>query len=222
MPTPLILANSLQAQISNITNVYPNLDSSYTILTAEFPSYVPNIVSLSNITNSTPTTMKFSISLDNYGKVFVLAMPLYTSLTSSLGLTSTNTTTNTTNTTNTTKSTNSSSTNKTTIINNSQFIPTSFQIYKGLDYRNLDSNTIGQSMDITKKNTNFIFEFSNLKPNTSYVLFITVGSVHPYFPDLASNSNIHKVIGSTIPTRIFSLIKFKILFFLSYSYHCCC
>ena len=55
-------------------------------------------------------------------------------------------------------------------------------------------------MEISAKNQNFSFVFSGLNQNTNYVIFITVGSVHPYVPDLADSSKISKLIGTTLIT----------------------
>ena len=194
MPTPLILANSIQSQLQNISVQYPNIDTTYTVKTAEFPVYVPNILYLSNLTNATDSSLSFMINLDNYGKVFALAMPLLVSTNVSTVVYSTST--NKTNSTNST-STNTSKTT-TSVTNNSLLAPTSFQIYEGLDRFNLNNDTVSQWMAISAKNQNFSFVFSGLSQNTSYVIFITVGSVHPYMPDLADSSKISKLIGKTL------------------------
>ena len=212
MPTPLILANSIQAQLQNISTQYPNLDPTYTVKTAEFPIYVPNVLYLSNLSNATDSSLSFMIKLDNYGKVFALALPLLVSTNASSTISSNSssstnkTNTNKTNTTNSSTTTNSSKTTttstvtNTSITNNSLLTPTSFQIYKGIDRYNLNNDTKAHSMEISAKNQNFSFVFSGLNQNTNYVIFITVGSVHPYVPDLADSSKISKLIGTTLIT----------------------
>lgn len=208
MPTPLILANSIQSQLVNISTQYPTIDTSYTILTAEFPASIPNILYLSNITNATYTSLSFTINLDNYGKVFALAMPLISTTTtsnssnttsSSSSATSNSSSTNNTNSTkNNSNTTSSRSGNTTVIVNNSLLPPTSFQIYMGLDRTNLNSDTVSQYLEISQKNTNFSFVFTGLNQNTSYVVFITVGNVHPYVPDLEDSSKISTLFGTTL------------------------
>lgn len=201
MPKPLNLANSIQGQAYNISKNYKSFDSTFTINTVEFPVSVPNILSIPNIINVTDSSITFSISLDNYGYVFVLASPLLTEITT---MSITDYISNTTNATNTTNIINNITT--TTIVNNSELVPTSYQIYKGLNSKNLDTNVLSQSLEISAKSRNFSFVFSGLNQNTSYILFVTVGNVHPYLPDLADNSKIVKLYGTTLVKKGFSFL----------------
>lgn len=197
MPTPLVLANSLQALAQNISSNYPNFDSTYTIKTAEFPATVPDITYISNTTNMTYSSMSFAISLNNYGKVFVVAMPRYSTINTAINTTVTTNNTNTTGTNTTNTSNVTTTTINTTIVDNSLISPTSMQIYKGYNRFNLIQDVVSTNLEISRKNTNFSCVINGLSQNTSYVLFITIGNVHPYIPDLALNSKIITMIGNT-------------------------
>lgn len=209
MPKPLVLANSIQNLAQNIASNYPNFDSTYIIKTAEFPANVPEISYISNSTNITSSSISFAISLNNYGKVFVVAMPRYSIINSVINTTvinSTNTTTNTSNVTTTETNT--------TIVDNSLISPTSMQIYKGYNRYNLIQDVISTNLEISQKNTNFSCVINGLSQNTSYVLFITIGNVHPYIPDLASNSKIVTMFGNTEIKKGF----FHSIIFIIYSF----
>ncbi len=196
MPTPISLANALQSKAYDIALRYPSYDQSYSIRTAEFPKgNIPNIVNISNIMNSTETTITFSIRIDNYGKIFVLATPL-TTISTNITTIIANSSVNTTN--SSVNSAINATINTTNIVNNSLLTPTSFQIYKGLNSRNLNLDTFGESYEISGKNTNFTIIVKGLTQNTDYVLFVTVGNAHPYRPDFADSSKIVKLIGKTL------------------------
>lgn len=191
----MVLVNSLQSKMSNVTANYPDFDSNYTIRVVEFPIIIPTVLYISNLSNFTWFSMSFVISLNNYGKVFAVAMPRYSNITTVVNNTS-NATSSTNSTSSTNTTTNTSVTTNSTI-DNSLSVPTSFQIYKGYNSENLNVNVINKTFEVSNKSANFTFTIDGLTQNLSYVVFLTIGNTHPYIPDLQENSKIVTLFGKT-------------------------